>query len=220
MRFAIGTTNPGKVREIGAILSATGHEFDTVELIDVPETAPDFRGNARLKALAWARHAKIPTISEDSGLVIPALNDLPGAMSARFSECELELGNGRNGLAVRRHRASGLSRDKIDANNNALVLELLTHFGCDDVESRAATLIVVLNVASPSGEILFSGQGESSGSIAPAPKGSNGFGYDPIFIGNDTFGSTYAELDAMRKNLRSHRKAVLDQLKAWLRTVQ
>jgi XTP/dITP diphosphohydrolase len=87
-----------------------------------------------------------------------------------------------------------------------------------DIEQprRAASFKVVLAVAAADGEILFKDVGESYGWIAEEARGTNGFGYDPIFVGGDTFGKTYAELDAMRKNLRSHRKRVLDELQAWL----
>src|SRR4029453_2071912 len=71
-------------------------------------------------------------------------------------------------------------------------------------------------VATPEGEILFKGSGESHGWIAEEMRGDKGFGYDPIFVGATTYGKTYAEIDSMRKNLRSHRKDVLDRFQAWL----
>ena len=81
---------------------------------------------------------------------------------------------------------------------------------------RAAMFRVVLGVADSGGKILFKGVGESHGWISEEARGSSGFGYDPIFIGSDTFGKTYAELDSTRKNLRSHRNKVLNEFKAWL----
>ncbi|MBN2496287.1 MAG: non-canonical purine NTP pyrophosphatase [Deltaproteobacteria bacterium] len=209
MRFFIGTTNPGKVREIGSILSATGCSFERTEPVDPEETEEDFEGNALLKARAYAARAGGVTISEDSGLIIPALGGLPGAWSARFSDCELDAGAGR----VVGHRRSDRPREEMDRANNERVLELLAGV---ELPRRAAMFIVVLAVATPDGEILFKGTGESHGWIADAARGANGFGYDPIFVGQDTFGKTYAELDSMRKNLRSHRMRVLKDFKAWL----
>ena len=207
MKFFIGTTNPSKVQEIASILSATGVEFEVTEPVDPEETEADFEGNALLKAKAYARHAGGITISEDSGLVVAALNGLPGPWSARFSDCEIA--NGR----VVRHVTSGTAREEIDRQNNLRVLELMKGI---EQPRRAAAFKVVLAVATAAGEILFKGVGESHGWIAESMRGERGFGYDPIFIGSDTFEKTYAELDPMRKNLRSHRSRVLKEFKAWL----
>lgn len=212
MKFYIGTTNPGKVREIGAILSATGCQFEVTAPADPKETESDFEGNALLKARAYARHAGGLTISEDSGLVIPALNGLPGPWSARFSEYHITCDQGKWKLTD--YEPSGSSREAIDRLNNQRVLELMKSI---EQPHRAAMFKVVLAVANLD-EIIFKATGESHGWIAEEPKGTNGFGYDPIFIGQDTFGKTYAELDANRKNLRSHRRRVLQVFTTWLGT--
>jgi XTP/dITP diphosphohydrolase len=209
VEFFIGTTNPNKVREIGSILFASGCIFKVTEPIDPEETEDDFEGNALLKASVCARHAGDLTISEDSGLIIPALNGLPGPWSARFADCTIDPESGR----VVDNWKSGTPRADMDAANNALVLELMKNI---EQPRRAASFKVVLAVAVAYGEILFKNVGESYGGIAEEARGTNGFGYDPIFIGCDTFGKTYAELDSMRKNLRSHRKRVLDEFQAWL----
>jgi XTP/dITP diphosphohydrolase len=209
MHFHIGTTNQSKVQEIGAILFATGCTFKPTDPVDPEETEPDFEGNALLKAKVYAKHSGGVTISEDSGLIIPALNGLPGPWSARFSDCEVDIARG---VAIK-HTKSGLARKEIDNLNNLRVLELLKGI---EQPRRAAMFKVVLVVATPEEKILFQATGESHGWIADELKGCNGFGYDPIFIGSDTNGRTYAELDSMRKNLRSHRKRVLDEFKAWL----
>ena len=209
MKLHLGTTNPGKVREIAAILAASGCEYRVTEPVDPDETEDDFEGNALLKARAYAEQAGGWTLSEDSGLIVPSLGGLPGPWSARFSECTID----RQSWTVSEHQPSGLDREQIDMRNNSLVLELL-----EGVEQprRAASFKVVLAVATPAGEILFKGVGESHGWIAEQARGRGGFGYDPIFVGQDTFGKTYAELDSMRKNLRSHRRRVLQEFKAWL----
>lgn len=209
MKFFIGTTNPNKVREIGAILSATGCTFEVTEPVDPDETEPDFEGNALLKAKAYAKHAGGVTISEDSGIIVPSLGGLPGAYSARFSDCVVD----REAWTVTAHTPSDLPREEIDAKNNALLLELMEGI---EQPRRAASFKVVLAVATAEGQILFKGVGESHGWIAQEARGERGFGYDPVFVGQDTFDKTYAELDPMRKNLRSHRRRVLQEFKAWL----
>ncbi len=105
------------------------------------------------------------------------------------------------------------TREMIDGANNLRVLLMMRGV---EMPRRAAKFRVVLAVASPDGEILFKGASESHGWIAEERRGENGFGYDPIFVGQDTFGKTYAELDSARKNQRSHRRRVLDEFKAWL----
>jgi non-canonical purine NTP pyrophosphatase (RdgB/HAM1 family) len=209
MRFVIGTTNPYKVREFAAILRPTGCDFTPSEPFDVPETEPTFAGNARAKAVAYARHEQAITIAEDSGLSVMALHGLPGPYSARFADCELDAEQGH----VLRVTPSGRSREVIDAANNARLLELLRGV---PQPHRAAQFEVALAVAAPDGSLLFEATGTASGWIADAPAGEHGFGYDPLFVGQRTGGSTFAELDAVRKNLRSHRREVLRKLTVWL----
>ncbi|MBI5153490.1 MAG: non-canonical purine NTP pyrophosphatase [Parcubacteria group bacterium] len=209
MKFFIGTTNPHKVHEIGAILHATGCEFEVTDPVDPEETESDFDGNAILKARVYAAHAKGLVISEDSGLVIPTLNGLPGPWSARFSECVID----RATWNVTDIVPAGYSREVIDRRNNERVLNLMRTI---EMPRRAAMFKVVLVVARPDGAVLFSGVGTSNGWIADEMQGENGFGYDPIFVGDNTFEKTYAELDAPRKNLRSHRRKVLQEFQAWL----
>lgn len=209
MEFVLGTTNPYKVRELAAILRPTGCALTPSEPFDVEETEPTFLGNARLKAVAYARHAKKLTIAEDSGLSIAALHGLPGPWSARFSDCAIDVAAGK----VLGHAASERTRDEIDAANNARVLELL----CDVPQPhRAAQFEVALVVAAPDGTVVFEASGAATGWIAEAARGEHGFGYDPIFVGGNTGGSTFAELDSVRKNMRSHRREVLRQFTVWL----
>lgn len=206
--FFIGTTNPAKVREIGTILSASGCSFERTDPVDPEETEDDFEGNALLKARVYAAHTGGTTISEDSGLIIPALNNLPGPWSARFDDCIVTDGQ----VTV---IPSNRSRDEIDAANNRKVLRLM-----EGIEQpfRAAYFKVILAVAKPDGEILFKASGEAHGWIANEARGANGFGYDSIFVGQDTAQMTYAELDHFRKNARSHRKRVLQEFMVWLGT--
>jgi len=213
MKFYIGTTNTDKIREIGGILSTSGHEYVKTDPINPPETESTFEGNAIIKAKAYARHCGEMTISEDSGLIVPHLHDLPGPYSARFSECEFDVNTGK----MINHKYSNLSREEIDKVNCQKVLKMME--GLKHHE-RIAYFKVILVVCDHHGKIHFQSSGESAGIISEKERGDNGFGYDPIFIGDDTFGKTYAELDSMRKNLRSHRRHVLNKLKHWLMSLE
>jgi XTP/dITP diphosphohydrolase len=82
--------------------------------------------------------------------------------------------------------------------------------------ARRAALFRVALVVARGATVLFTATAESHGWIADAPRGTHGFGYDPVFVGQDTYGKTYAELDPLRKNLKSHRKRVMDQFYSWL----
>ncbi len=203
MTLVVGTTNPGKLREIAAICRPIGVEIEPLQL-DVPETEDTFDGNALLKGRAYsaARPGNVVLV-EDSGLEVGALSGLPGPWSANFNDLDIE---------TRKLRESSLSREQIDPLNNERVLELLQGVSLSD---RGASFVVVMLVVRD-GEVLFRTEGRASGWIAMAACGTNGFGYDPIFIGSDTFGKTYAELDSARKNLRSHRKDALRSLSTWL----
>ncbi len=197
----LGTTNPGKVAEMATLLAPLGVHLVPVAL-DVTETGDTFEENARIKALAYAEHTGGITLSEDSGLSIPSLAGLPGPWSARFADLDLE---------ARRLRPSGRPREEMDRLNTARVLDLMRGV---EQPRRAALFEVVLVVAQP-GQVLFHARAECHGWIATEARGDNGFGYDPIFVGQDTFGRTFAEIDPVRKNLRSHRKRVLDELFMW-----
>ncbi len=198
----IGTTNPSKVSEIASICHPYGLSLETLEL-SVPETGRTFRENAQLKARAYA--AAKPgevVLVEDSGLEVPALDGLPGVDSANFYL------QGPNPPQL--HPIQ--DREKIDRLNNELLLARMAQI---PFQQRGARFIVQLLVVKGD-QILFSTEGQSVGYIAEVPQGTHGFGYDPVFIGRDTFGYTYAELDSARKNLRSHRKQALKALDTWL----
>ncbi|MBI3927033.1 MAG: non-canonical purine NTP pyrophosphatase [Armatimonadetes bacterium] len=200
----LGTSNSGKIAEMAALLAPLGWGLAPVRAGDeVPEVGRTFEENSAAKALAWADRVQGLTLSDDSGLAVTALEGLPGVWSARFADLD---------LATRGIHSSGRSREEMDAANNQRVLSLLEGV---PQPRRAAVMMVVVTLARP-GEVLFSASGECHGWIETEPRGRYGFGYDPIFVGQDTFGRTFAELDPMRKNLRSHRKRVLDQLFMWL----
>lgn len=202
----IGTTNDGKIREIAALVAPLGIEVAPMSL-DIPEPHNTLRDNAWEKARAYAAHCGGVALAEDSGLFIRALNDLPGPYSARYSRLD------RTTMKERPLEDPAPSREDIDRLNNSLVLwEMATV----PPEKRVAEFRICLMVAKAGDTTpLYTVETAYPGVIAPEARGTEGFGYDPIFIGNDTFGKTLAEIDRARKNLRSHRKAALDGFYAW-----
>lgn len=194
-KIVLATRNAGKLRELRRILAGV----DVVGLEgfsgapDVPETELTFAGNALLKARAIAAHTGLPAVADDSGLCVDALNGMPGVLSARWS--------GRFGDAT----------GGKDLANLELVLDQIrdvpaghrgAHFAC------AAALV------SPAGRERVV-EGRMEGRIIGAPRGSGGFGYDPIFQ-PDGETRTAAELSADEKDAISHRGRAFRALAAIL----
>ncbi|WP_106397781.1 RdgB/HAM1 family non-canonical purine NTP pyrophosphatase [Actinocorallia populi] len=195
-RLVLATRNPGKVVELRDLLTS----FEVVGLAefpdapDVPETEPTFAGNALLKARAIAAHTGLPAVSDDSGLCVDALNGMPGVLSARWS--------GRFGA---QHPAG---RDRA---NLELVLDQLA----DVAEgARGAHFVCAAAVAHPDGREHVV-EGRMDGRIITAPRGTGGFGYDPIFELAD-LGRTTAELSPQEKSEISHRGRAFRALAAYL----
>ncbi|MDD3101684.1 MAG: non-canonical purine NTP pyrophosphatase [Patescibacteria group bacterium] len=238
MKFYIGTSNPYKVRELASILRPLEIDLDVTDSIEPEEMANTFDGNAEIKAREYARHvcktlvenlkkkkkisdrrakdflllSDVLTISEDSGLIIPILGGLPGPWSARFSDfSDVNISEG----ILSGYKASGILRNEIDLLNNKKVLELMKNI---KQPYRSAKFVVSLKVADLNGDIIFSSYGEAHGWITDQSIGKNGFGYDPIFISDTSFGKTWAEIDSMRKNLISHRRKALQDFTMWLAT--
>jgi XTP/dITP diphosphohydrolase len=199
----IATKNPGKVREIREVLS----EFDlTIESLErfgaIPEpeeTGTTFAENARQKALYYARATGQWALADDSGLEVDALGGEPGVYSARYAA---------------EQAGPDADRDAIDNANNAKVLTGLT-----DVpdEQRTARFVCHLALADVDG-ILLEARGTIEGRIGHAPRGDNGFGYDPLFYVPDR-GKTTAELPPSEKNAISHRGSALRSLVEQWRTM-
>ncbi|MDR2540643.1 MAG: non-canonical purine NTP pyrophosphatase [Candidatus Peribacteria bacterium] len=208
-KIVIGTSNPGKIREIASILSPLGYELQP-EAFDVKEIGETIQENAEIKGVEYSKlFPEQYVIAEDSGLAIPKLGGLPGAYSARFHTCKVG-----EGYKIEYVPEENFSTDKTETdrlNNEALIpwIEGLSF------EERGAYFEVCFVVAKD-GKILFSTASRAEGYVIPELRGTNGFGYDPLFVGNDTFGNTYAELDSARKNLRSHRKRAISDLAMWL----
>ncbi|GAA1531140.1 RdgB/HAM1 family non-canonical purine NTP pyrophosphatase [Actinomadura kijaniata] len=182
--IVLATRNNGKIIELRRIL-------DAIEVVgldaypgapDVPETELTFEGNALLKARAIAAHTGLPAVADDSGLCVDALNAMPGVLSARWS--------GRFGDA---------SGDK-DRANLELVLDQLADV---PAEHRGAHFVCAAALVVPGGPEHVV-EGRMYGRIIEAPRGSGGFGYDPIFL-PDGGTRTSAELTAEEKDAISHR---------------
>lgn len=200
MKLVFASTNPHKVREIREILGPLGVELRGLDEIGraVPEpaeTAATFEGNARIKAVSYARALEQTCLADDSGLEVDALFGAPGVRSARYA-----------GLGSTREE-----RDR--ANREKLIVELGK---CGPV-SRTARLVCALCLADATGRVLFEARGTLEGQIRDEARGGNGFGYDSHLFLRD-FGKTVAELSADELNARSHRGAATRQLYAWLLT--
>ncbi|GAB4306603.1 MAG: RdgB/HAM1 family non-canonical purine NTP pyrophosphatase [Candidatus Bipolaricaulota bacterium] len=187
MNLLLGTTNPGKLREILSILGdIPGIRWLTpaeVPVPDVPETGRTFLENALLKARTVAAATGHATLAEDSGLEVDALGGAPGVQSARYAG------------------------DPPDyAANNAQLLATLA-----GVTDRRARFRTVAALALPDGRV-WTTEGVLEGRIADAPRGPGGFGYDPLFIpAGET--RTLAELSPEEKNALSHRRRALEGLR-------
>lgn len=194
--IVIATRNPGKAKEFAALFAKEGYQIKTLldypDLPDVEETGMTFEENARLKAETIAQLLQQPVLADDSGLVVDALNGMPGIFSARFA-----------------------GERKSDAANNAKLLHELTNV---PDEQRTAHFHCTLVFAAPQKESLVV-EADWDGRIARIPQGDNGFGYDPLFI-VPGYDKTSAELTSEEKNKISHRGMAVKELertwKEWL----
>ena len=187
--LVLASANPKKVAELREILAEQALGFELVprpdDVPDVVEDAPDFVGNARLKAAALVAATGHAALADDSGLEVDALGGEPGVRSARFA------GDGAS-----------------DADNVSLVLERLT--GVPDA-ARTARFRCVIVLQRPDGtEVVADGAVE--GRIIDAPRGESGFGYDPVFVPVEGDGRTFAEMSAEEKHSISHRGRALRSL--------
>jgi XTP/dITP diphosphohydrolase len=181
-RVVLATRNAHKVAELNRILAEAGFDGELVSLAafpqapEVAETGTTFADNALLKARAVAAYTGLPAVSDDSGLTVNALHGMPGVLSARWS--------GKHGD---------------DQANLELVLGQLA-----DSAERGAAFVCVAALALPGGGREWTTTGVLHGSITEAPRGTNGFGYDPIFV-PDAMETTTAELSPAQKDAISHR---------------
>ena len=182
LRFVLATKNPDKAKEIAAVLADAGApvtlEPPDESLPDVDETGGTIEDNARLKAAAIAARTGLPAIADDTGLEVDALGGAPGVRSARFA-----------------------GESATYADNVTLLLERLA-----DVpdERRTARFATVAIARWPDGREIAA-LGTVEGTIARAPRGEAGFGYDPVFVPAEGDGRTFAEMRAEEKHACSHR---------------
>ncbi len=190
MKLLIASNNKHKIDEIKSIFTLGKIEVLSLSeiglKIEVDEDQNTFIGNARKKAHEVFAAARIPTIADDSGLIVEALNGRPGVHSARFA---------------------GLGCTYAD-NNIKLLRELE-----DKPKPHRAKFVSVICFKSDKNEEVFEGQ--MDGEIIDEPRGTNGFGYDPVFK-PEGYDLTYAELTAEEKNKISHRSKSLQKLKEFL----
>jgi len=185
--LVVASHNPGKVREIKALLGPHGIEPISAGSLGLPEpeeTGTSFAANAELKARASAQGSGHAALADDSGLCVEALGGDPGIYSARWAgetkDFRIAMTRIENEL-----RAKGLA-------------------------TSAAKFVCVLSIALPSGEIQTF-EGEVHGRLTFPPRGDHGFGYDPIFIA-DGMDQTFAEIDPALKHAMSHRARAFEKL--------
>jgi XTP/dITP diphosphohydrolase len=190
-KIFIASKNQGKVKEIKSILSGFNIEFfsliDSPNIPDIEETGTTFEENAFIKAKAVYDKVQIPVLADDSGLEVDYLGGVPGVYSARYA--------GKNAT---------------DAQNcKKLLVEL------DGVESknRTARFKCILVLYDGVSKRFF--EGACEGNIITSPRGTGGFGYDPLFV-PEGYEKTFAELDLSTKNKISHRGKALASLKKFL----
>ncbi len=177
-RLVIASHNPGKVRKIGELLAPWNIEVVSAAELDLPEpeeTGDSFVANAKLKSDAAAFAAKLPALADDSGLAVDALRGAPGIYSARWGGPEKDF-------------------DMAMARVNAEI---------GDNPDRRARFVCALALTWPDGHCeVF--EGEVTGELVWPPRGTKGFGYDPMFLADGDTG-TYGEIDAAEKHEKSHR---------------
>lgn len=211
IEIVVATGNPHKVGEIRAIFGAEGlGGVRLLGLVGVPgfpfpepaETGTTFDENATIKALSYARATGGVCLADDSGLEVDALGGRPGVISSHYCT---------------EGREAGMPREERDRRNNERVLREL---GGVPPAARTARFRCVMVLADAGGRVLCSTSGAFEGRIGlpgHVPRGSNGFGYDPLFLVAPGFARTSAELNAEEKNRLSHRGIAARAMAAWLR---
>lgn len=193
-KLLLATSNRGKIIELSHLITGFGidvlglSEFPNV--VEVDEVGETFEENARLKAIGYARQTGLFALADDSGIEVEALGNRPGVQSARYGGDDIGF-----------------------AEKMLLILAEMTTTGDGE---RLARFVCSMALADPSGAILATSQGECRGRIATEPRGSGGFGYDPIFI-PDGFDLTFGELSSEVKQKISHRQRAFEQIIPFLR---
>jgi len=208
-RVLIATSNPGKLRDFAGAAAAHGIEIGGIpnfsSLPLVVEDGSTFEDNARKKAEEYSRYASGEiVVADDSGLEVDALHGGPGVHSARYAAPDLH--------GMEPHEADANTDDEA---NNARVLRELKDI---PPEKRAGRFVCVL-AAARGGKTLATFRGTAEGVVLDAPRGTNGFGYDPLFY-FPAIRKTFAELSAEEKAKYSHRGAAFRMFLEWCDTHQ
>ncbi|MFN7229877.1 MAG: RdgB/HAM1 family non-canonical purine NTP pyrophosphatase [Synechococcaceae cyanobacterium] len=191
LELVIASGNAGKVREFTALLAGLPLLVRAQpEGLEVEETGATFAANARLKAAAVARATGCWALADDSGLAVAALGGAPGVFSARYAPT--------------------------DGERIGRLLAELAAAGASDPAQRGAAFVAALAVADPSGAVVLEVEGRCEGVIAVEPRGSGGFGYDPVFVVPE-LGLSFAELDRATKARVGHRGRAFALLEPRLR---
>jgi len=198
-RILIATSNPGKLRDFAGAAAPHGIEIDSIpnfaSLPSVVEDGLSFEENARKKAEEYSRYTvREVVVADDSGLEVDALNGAPGVHSARYAADQPHLAN----------------ENTDDEANNARLLREMRNV---PPEKRRGRFVCVL-AAARDGHTLATFRGTAEGMILDSPRGTNGFGYDPLFY-FPQIQKTFAELTAEEKALHSHRGAAFRQFLEW-----
>ena len=179
--IVVASHNAGKIREIADLIGPFGFAAKSaaeLNFIEPDETGTTFEENAAIKALASAKASGLPALSDDSGLVIDALDGAPGVYTANWAETP----DGTRDFAMAMQKVENALQER----------------GALSPEQRTARFVSVLCLAWPDGHIeMF--RGEVEGLIAPAPRGTQGFGYDPIFQPSG-YATTFGEMSAEEKH--------------------
>ena len=186
-KLVLASHNPGKSRELAEMLAPLGVEVVPAAVLGLPEpqeTAADFAGNARIKALAAATASGLPALADDSGFCMGALGGAPGVESARWAGPAKDF-------------AMAMARVRREAGDGA---------------DRSAWFVCVLCLAWPDGH-MESFEGRVDGEFVWPPRGDRGFGYDPMFVPQDA-AETYGEMDQKTKAATSHRARAFTKLLA------
>ena len=193
LTLLIASNNHNKIKELKHILKDTEFKIvappDIGGIEEVEETGSTFEENAVLKATAIAEHNHTYVFADDSGLEVEALNNRPGIYSARYAG--------------------------IGAPNEQRIEKLLKEMA--GVTNRKARFVCVIAISNPKGKVMTF-RGEIYGNIISAPRGKNGFGYDPVFQ-PDGYNETFAELDSEIKNRISHRALATNKALAALKKI-
>lgn len=197
-RIFVASSNPGKLADFAA--AAKAHGIDVLPLPEIKEITPPeetgstFEENARLKAEFYSRHAPEEiVIADDSGLVVDALNGEPGVRSARYAE------------------DAGIRSNDPDAANNVLLLERAQ--AVPDARRQCAFVCAI--AAARDGRTLNTFTADARGMLLHAPRGTNGFGYDPLFY-FPNLAKSFAELSREEKLRVSHRGAAFRMFLDWM----